>query len=82
MIIDRILDRKDDIEAGIMDYRPKQFYLDCLKYGRVGDGITMAMDYGEEDDVKRALCEYVIDNEYNPEICDFVKSVNWLEADA
>ena len=47
MIIDRILDRKDDREAGIMDYRPKQFYLDCLKYGRVGDGITMAMDYGE-----------------------------------
>ena len=81
MIIDRILDRRDDERDGIFAYNPKEFYLDILGYGRVGDGITRAMDFGEESDVKKALCRYIIDNEYNPEICVYIHSVNWLKGD-
>ena len=74
MIIDRILDRKDGCK-----YSARDFYWDCLHYGRVGDGISRAMDYGEELDVKAAICKYIIDNEYNPDICGYVWSVEWLK---
>ena len=40
--------------------------------------ITLAMDYGTESDVKIAICNYIIANDYNPEICNFVNSVNWI----
>lgn len=73
MIIDVILDRKDGVP-----YSPHNFYFDVLRYGRIGDNITRALDAGTENDVKRALCEYVHDNEYNPAICDYINSVNWL----
>lgn len=73
MIIDLILDRKDG-----QPYTPHDFYFDCLRYGRIGDAITRALDQGTESDVKKALCAYIIRNEYNPAICDYVKSVNWL----
>lgn len=78
MIIDLILDRKDEEEQGIYHYRPHDFYFDVLHYGKVGDGITLAMDYGEEEDVKRALCEYIERNEYNPEIKKYIMSRRWL----
>lgn len=79
MIIDRILDRKDNAEFdGVDSYKPHDFYFDVLYYGRIGDNITRAMDYGTENDVKKALCDYVISNEYNPNICDYINSVNWL----
>jgi len=75
MIIDRILDRMDGEE-----YTPKRFY-DAVRLYENPEytDISMAMDYGEEKDVKRALCEYVIFNEYNPAICDYINSVSWLE---
>ena len=73
MIIDRILDRKEG-EA----YSPKQFYMDCMDYGEVGHDIARAMDFGTERQVKAALFQYLIDNEYNPEICYYINSVNWL----
>ena len=37
-----------------------------------------AMDGGEEKDVVSALCAYIMQNEYNPEICDYIHSVKWL----
>lgn len=79
MIIDRILDRKDNEHYdGYDSYNAKQFYLDVLAYGKIGDSITKAMDYGDEKDVKSALCRYIIDNKYNPEICNYICSKNWL----
>lgn len=79
MIIDCILDRKDNEEYHGHDfYRAKEFYLDVLQYGRTGDSITRAMDFGTENDVKVALCEYIIRNEYNPAICAYVCSKQWL----
>lgn len=40
--------------------------------------IVRAMDYGEEADVKAALCDYVLGNGYPDDIAGYVNSVNWL----
>ena len=76
MIIDLILDRKDG-----EPYNPKDFYTNVLAYEDVfkfEPTISKAMDYGEEEDVKRALCDYINRQNYNPSICDYINSVNWL----
>ena len=73
MIIDLILDRKDGD-----DYRPSEFYFNVLEYGEPGHGITRAMDAGTNRDVQKALADYILDNEYNPALCGYVYSVNWL----
>ena len=77
MIIDLILDRKDGIE-----YNAREFYLQVQSYGEVFGNIaydiTRAMDEGDEEDVKRELRHYVIEQGYNPAICDYIDSVNWL----
>lgn len=79
MIIDLILDRRDAEEFGEFEYNARDFYFDLLGYGRIGDAITRAMDAGTEDDVRDALCAYVIRNEYNPMICDYIRARVWLE---
>lgn len=73
MVVDLILDRKCGCE-----YAPEKFYYNCVCYGDVAEEIARAMDSGTEQDVKRELCNYIIDNEYNPDICNFINSVNWL----
>lgn len=73
MIIDLILDRKDG-----ESYRADSFYRNVVRYGEIGDAITRAMDFGTEKDVKKALCSYIDDQDYNPEIKHFINSVNWL----
>lgn len=95
MIIDLILDRKESdalraqgythIRDGItgkiipLEYNPRKFYFNALQYGDIGDDITRAMDYGTESDVKNALCEYVMLNEYNPDLCEYIRAVNWID---
>ena len=59
-------------------YSARKFYGDCMGYGSIGDDITRALDYGTEEQVKQALCKYIIDNEYNPKLCDYINSVDWL----
>ena len=86
MIIDLILDRKDNILEGFTDdYSAHDFYMDCMDYNDIfdgiADGITRAMDGGTETDVKRELCKYILKNGYNTEICEFIKSVSWLDND-
>lgn len=76
MIIDLILNRHDGIP-----YDSHRFYFDCLQYGKVGDGITRAMDYGTEADVKRELCKYIHTQGYSPDICRYVNSVKWLDGE-
>lgn len=73
MIIDLILDRKEGTP-----YTPRKFYHWVMGYGTIGDGITRAMDGGTEKDVKGELSKYITEQEYNPAICDYVNSVNWL----
>jgi hypothetical protein len=81
MIIDLILDRKDGKE-----YVPGDFYTGVMGYLDVFPEIVIpiaeAMENGEESDVQRVLCEYIERNDYNPELCGYVRSVKWLEPDA
>ena len=79
MIIDKILDRYDAEKYGDFEYNAHDFYFDIFDYGRIGHGITRAMDGGTEDDTRRALCEYVTRNEYNPRICDYINARVWNE---
>lgn len=77
MIIDLILDRMDgDV------YSPYSFYNELQEYGNtfneIAWDIARAMDEGTEEDVKRELCRYVLEQGYNPQICDYITSVNWL----
>ena len=78
MIIDCILDRKWYEEIGKPNYNPQQFYNDCMEYGGSGWYIARAMDFGTEDEVREMLCEYIDNNQYNPEIKDYINSVDWI----
>ena len=80
MIIDLIFDRKDNEEAFGQDlYSSLDFYYEIRDYEEIfglnGD-ISKAMDYGTENDVKKALCDK---NDYNPEIKEYINSKSWIE---
>lgn len=81
MIIDLILDRKDG-----QQYNANEFYNDVMQYAETwpetANPITRAMDEGDENDVRRQLCAYIDEQQYNPEIKDYINSVQWLESDA
>lgn len=83
MIIDLILDRKDHEEATGNDaYNPYAFYREVMSYESIFEmdrDISSALDYGTEDDVRKALCKYIDDQQYNPEIKNYVNSKTWLE---
>ena len=74
MVIDYILDRKDGYE-----YDVKEFYDACMAYEEFD--IARALDGGTEKDVKKALCDYVIYNDYPKSICKYINSENWLDDD-
>lgn len=82
MIIDLILDRKDDdtvfTEYGNKPYTAKRFYRQLVEYGEIGSDIQRAFDGGTEQDIKRELCRYIDKQEYNPEIKNYINSVTWL----
>lgn len=83
MVIDIILDRRSDIEDGqdSWDYKKaKDLYESAMEFGF--SDLTYALDYLEEDDVKKELCRYVDDQGYRPSIKDFINSVDWLPKDA
>ena len=78
MIIDLILDRK-----GGSSYKAKEFYDDVMAYEEGTDyEISRALDGGTEKDVRKALCDYIINNDYNPKICNYINKVTWLEDEA
>lgn len=84
MIVDKILDRKDFEEWAQRDaYEAKDFYNECMQYSAEFDGafdyITLAMDYGTENDVKQALYKYIDEGDYNPKIKDYISRKNWLK---
>lgn len=83
MIIDLILDRKYNEEATGKDaYDPYEFYREVMSYESVFEmprDISAALDYGTEDDVRRALCAYIDREQYNPNIKNYVNSKTWLE---
>jgi hypothetical protein len=61
-----------------LKYMPERFYQQVMDYGEVGFGITAAMDGGTEEDVKRELCKYIINNEYDPDLCNYINERTWL----
>ena len=77
MIIDLILDRKDGAE-----FDPCEFGCEVRDYSEVfpelAGPILEALESKCEQRVKHALCGYVLDEGYNPEICDYINSVVWL----
>lgn len=80
MIIDLILNRYDSDP-----YNAKSFYSDILEYESLFDmshDISIALDYGKNEDVQNAICEYIDRNGYNPNIKCFVNAVNWIENDS
>lgn len=78
MIIDNILDRRDG-----RHYSAHDFYIEVRKYERLGVGthgedISLSMDYGDNRDVQRVLCQYIDRNEHNPSIKDYIRSQEWV----
>ena len=77
MIIDLILDRKDGGK-----YNPKDFYQSTQKYNitfhGIGNEILNAMDDGTEEEMQKALCNYIDKQNYNPDIKNYINSQNWL----
>lgn len=83
MIIDAILDRKDfekEYEADL--YCAHDFYSYAMGessvFNGIGDAITRAMDFGTNEDVQDALCDYIMEQGYNKTLCDFVRRKDWL----
>lgn len=79
MVVDLILDRRDDMKHGKDSYKPHDFYFGCLAYGNISNGIVQAMDEGTEHDIKRELIKYIIENDYSLDIIDFILSVWWID---
>lgn len=62
-------------------YSPDAFAEAVKRYEQHDDEqpITAAINAKSESLVKAALCDYII-GEYNPAICGFIYSMNWLTA--
>lgn len=80
MIIDCILDRHDDEKNGYFNYNAKDFYLSVMSYDN-SENITRALDSGTEEEAKKALCNYIDVNGYNPLIKDFINNRLWTVND-
>ena len=77
MIIDLILDRKDG-----KTYDVYAFYHNVRQYENIfkfDPDISIALDYGSESDIKEALKRYISKQGYNPNINNYIDSVNWID---
>jgi len=80
MIIDKILDRKDGEK-----YNARLFYIDTVKSSTIFNDnndrynkIALALDSGDNKDVQKQLNLYIIENDYNPNIIEYINSVEWI----
>ena len=77
MIIDLILDRKDGIS-----YKSKKFYDRVMGYYQafpeIAEPIANALDSGTEQEVKKELSRYIVEQDYNLDIVGYINSVKWL----
>lgn len=76
MIIDSILDRKAGFtynEEEELQYMYDMATLHSMDY------LAAALDGGSDLDIKKALAKYVIENNYNIDIIDYIYSVKWLD---
>jgi len=78
MIIDLIIDRKDGHE-----YSARAFYSEVVAHNASNPtdsaSIATAFRIGKEKMVRFALCNYIRENGYNEELCDYINSVEWLD---
>lgn len=78
MIIDIILDRRDD-EA---TYKPledlRRMFIYALHFEFCD--LAKALDSGTEADVKRELCRYIEREGYDPLLKEYINSVEWIES--
>jgi hypothetical protein len=83
MVIDIIIDRRDAIQdcgEDDWDYDKARELYNAADDTSLSD-LCYALDYLEEEDVKRELCKYIDDQGYRPSLKDFVNSVDWLPKD-
>ena len=75
MIIDLILDRKDGKK-----YNKNVFFKEVIEYTKNGDfyDIINAFAMGTEKEVKKALKSYIIRNDYNLKINNYISKTKWL----
>lgn len=76
MIIDLILDRKNGAT-----YNAEDFYRDIIGYENIFElshDISVSLDFGTNTDVQQALCRYIDDHNYNPDLKQYICSVNWI----
>ena len=80
MIIDEILDRRDEDESGVKaewtEESLRYVYDEAMEFHF--DYLSRAIDGGTEADIRQALCRYIDENGYSPEIKEYVNSVRWL----
>ena len=83
MIVDLILDRKDNESAFGKDlYSTSEFAKDVAEYEsefNIGNSISRAIRKGDEIETKQALCRYIDDMDYNPQIKDYINSKRWID---
>ena len=77
MIIDLILDKRDDNDNEPLTERAIKYLLDeCDIFGFTE--IRRAVYSRNERAIKTALCEYIDNNEYNPDLKDFINNTTWF----
>lgn len=72
MLVDFILDRMEGVE-----YDQRVLYAYCQEE-EIYWGVARALDGGDNEDIRRELCGYIEDEGYNMDICEYIRSVNWL----
>ena len=84
MIVDYILDRKADEDNGIYDFDARDFYNYVSEESEIFGftNVARALDTGTENDVKKRLCEYIDNGDYNPAIKDYINSKMWTISDS
>ena len=89
MLIDSIIDRKDGAniyhkiqkEGKVLvspKYSSKNLYDYLIGFGDLYGDIVDLLDSGENEDIQKALCLYIIEGGYNTDLCEYIKSVKWV----
>lgn len=79
MIIDKILDAKNGCYNSQWDEctGAEYIYDEATEFNLLY--IAEAFDSGTNSDCQKALCRYIDEQGYNPEIKDFVNSFQWVD---
>lgn len=80
MLVDFILDRKDDEQDGFDNYHPENLtdYVSHFDDSNYQD-VLQAVNNRDEKATKLALIKYIIDGNYNPQICKYIMNVSWVD---